>query len=133
MDKETLPRWGWLLVGLFIAMVTGQLVNFLLLFPLGLPEEYQVITIITLMSPVIVYLRVWFDGHKQGYWEHSRARIFGDLSFVLLGAVLGSSIALVAIVEMGLPTMLTDLIAMAAGFLFAWGLFWWRNADLYRE
>ena len=133
MDKETLPRWGWLLIGLFIAMIGGQLLNFLILFPWGLPEAYQVVTIITLMAPVIVYTRVWFDGHRHQYWEHSRARIVGDLCFVLLGTVAGSSIALVAVVDTAVPTMLADLIAMAAGFFFAWGLFWWRNADIYRS
>ncbi|WP_255193998.1 hypothetical protein [Natronobeatus ordinarius] len=133
MDTETLPRWGWLLIGLFIAMIVGQLLNHLLLFPWGLPEAYQVVTIITLMAPVIVYMRVWFDGHRQQYREHSRARIAGDVGFVLLGTIVGSSIALVAVVDTGVPTMLADLIAMAVGFVFAWVLFWWRNVDIYRD
>ncbi|ELY65328.1 hypothetical protein [Natronococcus jeotgali] len=133
MDKERLPRWGWLLVGLFAMSVLAQLLNQLVLFPAGLPEAYQSITVITLMSPVLIYVGVWYDDDRQHYWERSRERIVADVAFVLAGAALGSSVALVAIVEFGLPQLAQDLAAMAVGFMLSWGLFWWRNPEVYRS
>ncbi|MFC6716473.1 hypothetical protein ACFQGT_19560 [Natrialbaceae archaeon GCM10025810] len=132
MDKETLPRWGWLLVGLFVAATAAQLLNAFVLGPIGLPEAYRVITVITLMSPLLIYVGIWYDEGRREYWDRSRAWIAGDVAFVLSGAALGSSMALVAVVDSGLPQAVKDVIAMGAGFLLSWGLFWWRNPELYR-
>ncbi|WP_306054087.1 hypothetical protein [Natronococcus wangiae] len=133
MDKERLPRWGWLLAGLFAMSLVAQLVNQLVLYPMGLPTEYQAITVITLMSPVLIYVGVWYDEDRQHYWEQSREQIVGDVAFIIAGAALGSAIALVAAVDTGLWPMLRDIIAMAVGFVLSWGLFWWRNPNVYRD
>ncbi|OAQ51915.1 hypothetical protein HTG_14785 [Natrinema mahii] len=131
MDKERLPRWGWLLIGLFLAALVANLLNLVVLVPTVFPEAYRSITVITTMSPVLIYVGVWYDEDRQGYWRHSRARIVGDALYVVAGAAIGSAIALVALVDRGLPPFLLDVLAMAAGFLLSWGLFWWRNPDLY--
>ncbi|RQG97475.1 hypothetical protein [Natrarchaeobius oligotrophus] len=133
MDKERLPRWGWLLVGLFAMTIVANLVNVFVLGPAGLAEEYHVVTIITAMSLVLIYVGVWYDEHRQQYWEHRRERIFGDVVFIVVGAVVGSSLALVAILDFGLSRLVQDVVAMVAGFLLSWGLFWWRNPELYRN
>lgn len=131
MNKERLPRWGWLLVGLVLASIVANLVNVLVLFPLGLPGSYQVVSIIVAMSPVLIYVGFWYDEDRQEYWDRSRQHILGDVLFILFGALLGASLALVVIADAGLPTLATDVIAMVAGFLVSWGLFWWRNTELY--
>ena len=133
MDKERLPRWGWLLAGLFVMSILAQILNQLVLFPAGLPEAYQSITVITLMSPVLIYVGVWYDESRQHYWDRSQERIAGDVAFVVAGAALGSAIVLVAIVDLGLPQIVQDIVAMAVGFMLSWGLFWWRNPDVYLE
>ena len=131
MDKEQVPRWGWLMIGLFLAALIANLVNWFVLMPAGLPDAYRSMTVITTMSPVLIYVGVWYDEDRQQYWRHSRARIAGDVLFVLSGAALGSAIALVAVDGLGIPGFFRDILAMGAGFLLAWGLFWWRNPDLY--
>ncbi|ADD05121.1 uncharacterized protein Nmag_1545 [Natrialba magadii ATCC 43099] len=133
MDKEALPRWGWLLVGLFAMAMIANLLNFTVLGPAGLGPDYQVVTIITAMSPVLIYVGVWYDEDRQHYWEQPREHIIGDVLFVIVGAALGSALALVAIVGLGLWQILQDIIAMGAGFMLSWGLFWWRNPNLYRH
>ncbi|ELZ11498.1 hypothetical protein [Natrialba aegyptia] len=133
MDKETLPRWGWLLVGLFVAAMTANLFNLLVLGRAGFPEEYRVITVITAMAPVLIYVGVWYDEERQQYWEQSRAHIVGDVVFLLSGAAIGSAIAIVAVADFGLRQFLQDILAMVTGFMLAWGLFWWRNPALYRS
>ncbi len=133
MDKDRLPRWGWLLGGLLLASMVGTVLNSLLLFDLGLPESYQVVTVITAMAPVLVYVGVWYDEDRRHYWENSRTWILGDLTFVLLGASLGSSLALLAIDDVGVPQLVGDLVGMTGGFMLSWGLFWWRNPDVYSE
>ncbi|MFP8952006.1 hypothetical protein ACLI4Z_03395 [Natrialbaceae archaeon A-arb3/5] len=133
MDKETLPRWGWLLVGLIITSVAANILNALLLGPAGLAEEYHVVTVITAMSLVLIYIGVWYDEDRQHYWEHSTERIVGDVSFVLIGAAAGSSLALVVIGDFDLSQIVLDVIAMVSGFLLSWVLFWWRNQDLYQQ
>lgn len=132
MDRDTLPRWGWLLGGLFVAAILANLVNVLVLGPAGLPEEYYVLSVITAMAPVLIYVGVWYDEERRGYWEHSRGRIVADAVFVVLGAAVGSSIALVLVLGSGLPWILEELVAMGAGFALGWGLFWWRNPEIYR-
>ncbi|MXV64629.1 hypothetical protein GS429_21635 [Natronorubrum sp. JWXQ-INN-674] len=132
MDKERLPRWGWLLIGLFAMAITANLLNFFVFEPAGLPSDYQVITVITSMAPVLIYIGVWYDEDRQQYWDHSREHIVGDVLFVVVGAAIGSAIALVAIVDFDFPQILQDVVGMAAGFMLSWGLFWWRNPDLYR-
>ncbi|ELY45001.1 hypothetical protein C495_08670 [Natronorubrum sulfidifaciens JCM 14089] len=105
--------------------------NMAVLRPAGVPEEYHVITVITSMAPVLIYIGVWYDEDRQPYWEQSREHIVGDLVFVIIGAAVGSAIALVAIIDVGLPQFLQDIAAMAVGFMLSWGLFWWRNPTLY--
>ncbi|QLG49312.1 hypothetical protein [Natrinema halophilum] len=133
MDKERIPRWGWLMAGLFVATLAANLLNVLVLVPAVFPETYRSITIISAMSPVVIYVGVWFDEHRQHYWAHSRVRIAGDVLFIVTGAALGAAITLVAISGRGLPSFLLDIIAMAGGFLLSWGLFWWRNPELYAD
>lgn len=130
MDRERLPRWGWLLVGLFLAALVANLLN-LVLVPTVFPDAYRSITVIAAMSPVLIYVGVWYDEDRRHYWTASRARIVGDVAFVVTAAVLGSGIVLVAILDLGLPRFLTDVVAMAGGFLLSWGVFRWRNPDLY--
>lgn len=133
MDKERLPRWGWLLAGLLLASLLGSLINALVLFELGLPEHYQVVTVITAMAPVLIYVGVWYDEDRQHYWENSQTWILGDLTFILLGAALGSSLVLLAVDDVGLPGIVMDLLAMTGGFMLSWGMFWWRNPEVYRQ
>lgn len=132
MDKERLPRWGWLLVGLFAMMIVANVLNVAVLERVGVPEQYHVITLITSMAPVLIYIGVWYDEERQPYWEQSQEHIAGDLVFVVVGAAIGSAIALVAVIDIGLPRFIQDITAMAAGFMLSWGLFWWRNPNLYR-
>ncbi|RQG89083.1 hypothetical protein EA462_11945 [Natrarchaeobius halalkaliphilus] len=132
MDKERFPRWGWLLIGLFGATMVANLVNIAVLGPAGLSEEYFVVTIITGMSLVLIYTGVWYDDERAQYWEHSTERVFGDVVFVVIGAAVGSALAIVAISDIGLSRIVQDVIAMVAGFVLSWGLFWWRNPELYR-
>ncbi|WP_049928193.1 hypothetical protein [Halopiger goleimassiliensis] len=131
MDKETVPRTGWLLVGLLAATILASVVN-AILSQYGFSEEYHAITVITAMAPVLIYVGVWYDDDRQHYWEHSTIRILGDLVFVLLGALAGSALVLLALLGT-LPWILEEIVAMAGGFAFGWGLFWWRNPELYRE
>ncbi|SDK81428.1 hypothetical protein [Natronorubrum texcoconense] len=131
MDKERLPRWGWLLIGLFGMAIVANTLNIAVLGPAGLPDEYQVITVITSMAPVLIYIGIWYDEDRQEYWEQTREHIAGDLVFVVTGAAIGSAIVLVPIVDLGLPRIVQDIIAMAAGFMLSWGLFWWRNTEVY--
>lgn len=133
MDKESLPRWAWLLLALMAAAFVAALINFTLLRPSGLAQEYEVVTTITLMAPILIYVGIWYDEHRQSYWEHSRAKIFGDVVFVFAGAMIGSATVLAMIAGFDLSRFLTDVIAMVGGFLLAWGLFWWRNTELYGE
>lgn len=133
MDKEMLPRWGWLLLGLFVMATTASVFNFLVFERADLRGDYEVITIITAMAPVLIYVGVWYDEERQQYWEHARAHIAGDLLFIVVGAALGSAVAVVSVINYGLPRFAQDVIAMAAGFMLSWGLFWWRNPDLYRR
>ena len=133
MDKETLPRWGWLLLGLFAMGVVANTFNLAVLRPAGVDQRYHVITVITSMAPVLIYVGIWYDEDRQQYWNHTRAHVVGDLFFVVVGAAMGSGIALLALENAGLPPIAQDFIAMAAGFMLSWGLFWWRNTELYRN
>lgn len=131
MDKERIPRWGWLMAGLFVATLVANLLNVFVLVPTVFPDSYRAVTVITMMSPVVIYVGIWYDEDRQHYWNHSRARVFGDVVFVVTGATLGAAMTLVVTTGLGLPTFLLDIIAMAGGFLLSWGLFWWRNPELY--
>ncbi|GAB3036822.1 hypothetical protein [Natronobiforma cellulositropha] len=131
MDKETLPRWGWLLLGLIAAAFIAGMFNFTVLRPRGLAEEFEVVTTITLMAPILIYVGLWYDEHRQPYWEQSRAHIVGDVVFVLAGALTGSAAVVAMIGGFDLSRIITDILAMVGGFLFAWGLFWWRNTEIY--
>lgn len=88
MDKETLPRWGWLLLGLFAMAVVANTFNLFVLGPAGVPERYHVVTVITSMAPVLIYIGLWYDDDRQQYWDHSREHIVGDLVFVITGAAI---------------------------------------------
>ncbi|GAB3671142.1 hypothetical protein [Halopiger thermotolerans] len=131
MDKERVPRWGWLVIGLFAASIVAQLCN-VFLDQAGLADEYQVVTVIATMAPILIYVGVWYDDHRQHYWEHSSARIVGDIVFVLLGAIIGATTVIAVLSGFGISRFLQDILAMGGGFLVAWLLFWWRNPDLYR-
>jgi len=134
MDKERLPRWGWLMVGLFLAVLVANLLNLLVLVPAVFPEAYRSVTVITTMSPVLIYVGIWYDEDRRRYWTNSRAKIAGDVLFVVTGAALGSAITLVAIVGSRLPDFLSDIVAMGVGFLpCRGGCFWWRNQGLYAD
>ena len=131
MDKERLPRWAWLMIGLFLAVLVSNLLNLVVLVPAVFPETYRSITVIAAMAPVLIYVGIWYDEERQPYWSQSQAKIVGDVLFVVTGAILGAAIVLAALVGVGLPGTLLDILAMSAGFLLAWGLFWWRNPTLY--
>lgn len=133
MNKGTLPRWGWLLLGLFAAAMLANAVNVAVLARLGLSEEYYVITVITAMAPVLIYVGIWHDDDRSDYWDHATARIVGDLLFVLSGAAIGSAIVLVGLGDVGLPSIVTEIAAMGGGFVLGWGLFWWRNPEMYLQ
>ena len=133
MDKETLPRWGWLLLALFAMSIVATAFNLAVLSPAGVPERYHVVTVITSMAPVLIYIGVWYDEDRQQYWDHSREHIVGDLVFVVTAAAIGAGMALVATEGVGLPAFVEDVTAMAVGFMLSWGLFWWRNTELYRN
>lgn len=129
MDKERLPRWGWLLLGLVVASFVASIINLVL----GVTDDFSVVTIVALMSPVLIFVGVWYDEDKRAYWEHSDAHVVGDVLFVVVGTALGAGLALVMILDFDLPQLAQDVVAMITGFLFGWALFWWRNTDLYRE
>lgn len=129
MDKERLPRWGWLLLGLVVASFVASILNLVL----GVTDDFSVVTIVALMSPVLIFVGVWYDEDKRAYWEHSDAHVVGDVLFVVVGTALGAGLALVMILDFDLPQLAQDVVAMITGFLFGWALFWWRNTDLYRE
>lgn len=132
VDKEWLPRWGWLLLGLFLASMAVNVLNVYVFGPLGLPEEYYVAPIVAAMAPVLIYVGVWYDEDRQHYWERSLAWIVGDLAFVVVGTALGAAFALVLVIDAGLTDIVRDLIAMVVGFVAGWALFYWRNPDVYR-
>lgn len=133
MDKSTLPQWGWLVVGLFATAILAGLLNVLVLYDLGLGEDYEVLTTIAFMAPVVIYVGIWQDEDRSAYFEHSRAKLAADLSFVVLGALAGAGIVLAAIVDVGPPRLLRDVLAMIGGFVAGWALFWFRNTELYGD
>lgn len=128
IEKETLPRWGWLMVGLFAMAILSNIINYALLHPHVYPEEYGSVTVIAAMAPVIIYVGIWYDDERQSYWQHSRARIAGDVAFIVLGAIAGAGSTLLAVPGTGL---VQDLAAMSVGFVVGWVLFYVRNPDLY--
>lgn len=133
MDKERLPQWGWLLLGLFVAAMGSNLLNALVLHPIGLPFEYFVVVLITAMSLVAIYVNVWYNDDRAEYWERSRLQFAGDIFFVSMGAIIASGFAIAITLEAGLSQIPRELVAMIAGFLTAWLMFYWRNLDLYRD
>ncbi|TYT61941.1 hypothetical protein [Natrialba swarupiae] len=133
MDKDRLPRWGWMLVALFSVTILANMLNVVVLGPAGLAEEYHVVTVIAAMALVLIYVGVWYDEERQEYWEFRTERIVGDVIFVVVGAIVGSGLAIVSIGEFGFSRLLQDVLAMVSGFVVAWGLFWWRNPELYRS
>lgn len=132
MDKERLPQWGWLLLGLFAIAVFAQLLNAFVLGRIGLPPEYYVVTLIAGMSLVVIYVSVWYEDDRAAYWEGSRASYFGDVFFVVLGSAIAAGFAVAVTLEIGLGRLIRELLGMIAGFVTAWGLFYWRNTGLYR-
>lgn len=132
MDKERLPQWVWLLLGLFAMAMFSQVLNVLVLGPVGLPPEYFVVTLIAGMSLVVIYISVWYEDDRANYWEQSGASYFGDVFFVLLGTIIAAGFAIAVTLEAGLGQLFRELIGMIAGFATAWGMFYWRNTGLYR-
>ncbi|MDJ1432129.1 hypothetical protein [Halostagnicola sp. A-GB9-2] len=132
MDKERLPQWGWLLIGLFGMAILSNFFNILVLERIGLPPEYFVVTLIAAMSVVVIYISVWYDDDRAHYWESSKASIFGDVFFILLGAIVSSGFVIAFTLDAGLGQLVRELFGMIAGFVTAWGLFYWRNTDLYQ-
>lgn len=132
MDKERLPQWAWLLLGLFAMAVLSQVLNVLVLGPVGLPAEYFVVTLIAGMSLVVIYVSVWYEDERADYWDQTGAGYFGDIFFVLLGTIIAAAFAIAVTLEVGLGQLFRELIGMIAGFATAWGMFYWRNAGLYR-
>ncbi|WP_247730854.1 hypothetical protein [Halovivax limisalsi] len=130
LDKERLPRWGWLTVGLVAAAFASNVLNVALVTLGVLSPEYGAVTVIASMAPVMIYVGVWYDEERQHYWHHDRLRVVADVAFVVLGAVAGSTAALLAIGG-SVGGFLAELLAMAAGFVAAWVLFYVRNPDLY--
>lgn len=133
MDKDRLPRWGWLILGLVIAAFISGLINAVVLRPYGFPVEWDVVTTIAAMAPVIVFLGVWYDETRQEYWEHSDLRIVADVAFVVIGALLGASLVMLLLIDTGLHRLLRDIITMGGGFILGWGLFYFRNPEVYRN
>ncbi|MCU4751898.1 hypothetical protein OB919_07865 [Halobacteria archaeon AArc-curdl1] len=128
MDKDSLPQWAWLLLALMAAAVFANAIA----LGLGISEDWQVAVVVTAMSPVLIYVGVWYEKERQHYWEQSRAKIVGDLLFLLTGAAIGSGIAIALTLDLIGNRILRDIIAMIGGFLTGWLLFWWRNPSLYR-
>ncbi|MFC3957423.1 hypothetical protein [Halovivax cerinus] len=131
LDPDRLPRWGWMTAGLVVMALVSNVLNVLVFYPLGLPVAYSAVTVIASMAPVIVYVDVWHDEDKRSYWSHDRLRVASDVVFVVLGTLVGASIVLLSLAETGLPRLPTELLAMLAGLLAGWALFYVRNSDLY--
>ncbi len=89
MDKDRLPRWAWMLGALFGAAAVANVLNAALIGPARVPEPFHIVTVITAMAPVLVFIGVWYDEERQHYWRHSRGRILTDLLFVLVGGLVG--------------------------------------------
>ncbi|MFC7237230.1 hypothetical protein ACFQS4_03200 [Saliphagus sp. GCM10025317] len=128
MDKETLPEWAWLFLGLMVAAAAANLASVVL----QISTDWRMAIIVTAMAPVLVYVGVWYDPDRQYYWEQSRAKIFGDVGFLVVGTAVGAGIAIALTIDLIGSQFLRDLVAMLVGFLTGWALFWWRNPNLYR-
>ncbi|MFP8889642.1 hypothetical protein ACLI4U_07705 [Natrialbaceae archaeon A-CW2] len=128
MDKDSLPQWAWLLLSLMAAAVFANAIA----LGFGVSEDWQIAVVVTVMSPVLIYVGVWYEEERQHYWEQARAKIFGDLLFLLTGAAIGSGIAIALTLDLIGTRIVRDIIAMIGGFLAGWLLFWWRNPSLYR-
>ncbi|AGB14959.1 hypothetical protein Halru_0315 [Halovivax ruber XH-70] len=131
VDRDRLPRTGWLFVGLLVMALVTNLLNALLFHPLGLPVSFGAATVIAGMAPVIIYVGVWYDEEKRPYWEHNRLRIATDVTFVVIGTLLGASVALFGLLELGLPRLPRELVAMLVGLVAGWALFYTRNPEIY--
>ncbi|MCU4926232.1 hypothetical protein OB905_09580 [Halobacteria archaeon AArc-dxtr1] len=131
MDKERLPQWAWLLLGLFVTALVANTIYISVLEPIGLSPDYLVVILISSMSLVVIYLGVWYNEERSAYWERPKAAMFGDVTFVLVGAVTVSALVISIGLDRGLSQLPRELLAMIAGFATAWVLFYWRNPDLY--
>jgi len=132
MDKERLPRWGWLMVGLFLAVLVANLLNLLVLVPAVFPEAYRSVTVITTMSPVLIYVGIWYDEDRRRYWTNSRAKIAGDVLFVVTGRHWGRRSRSWRSSVPGSPTF-CRISSRWASASSRRGLFWWRNQGLYAD
>ncbi len=110
-----------MLVALFSVTILANMLNVVVLGPAGLAEEYHVVTVIAAMALVLIYVGVWYDEERQEYWEFRTERIVGDVIFVVVGAIVGSGLAIVSIGEFGFSRLLQDVLAMVSGFVVAWG------------
>ena len=132
VDRDRLPKWAWLLLGLFGAAFIVNILNVLIFFR-WLPEQYGVIPVIGSMVPVFIYVGLWHDDDRSHYWEFPRLRIVGDLVFVVFGAIAGAGMALAALSELGLTGLGAELVGVLVGFITGWLLFYFRNPELYRD
>ena len=132
VDRDRLPKWAWLLLGLFGAAFLTNVLN-VLLFYRWLPEAYGVVPVIGSMVPVFLYVGLWHDEDRSHYWEFHRLRIVGDVVFVVLGAIAGASMTLAVLAEVGLTGLGAELFGVVVGFGSGWVLFYFRNPELYRD
>ncbi len=127
MDKDSLPRWAWLLAALLVTAFVAQLINAIA----GVSPDWQVVMVVSLMAPVLIYVGIWYNEDRQHYWEHSRGKIGGDIVFIIVGTGLGAGIGVAATIDFIGTQIIRDVLAMGTGFVFGWSLFWWRNTELY--
>ncbi|MFP9190073.1 hypothetical protein [Natronosalvus vescus] len=128
MNKDRFPQWMWLLLALMVAALLANVLSVLF----GVSDDWQITIVVTMMAPVLIYVGIWYEEERQHYWEHSRAKISGDLLFLVVGTGIGAGIAVAFTLELIGNRFLRDILAMVAGFLTGWILFWWRNPELYR-
>lgn len=132
VDRDRLPQWGWLLVGLILTATTANVLNAAVFFQIGLDDSYGVVTVIAAMSPVLIYVGIWHDEDRRHYWENSRAWIYSDVTMIVAGAALGAAVAMVVLIDLIDQQLLRELLAMVVGFFSGWLLFFFRNPEVYR-
>lgn len=132
MDLESVPRWAYLLGALFLAAVLASVTNAILVETFQIDEAFRVITVIAMMTPIVIYAGIWFDESRHEYWERSRQHMVGDVAFMLAAAIAGSTMVIIALVDLGLGRLVREIAAMLVGLGSAWVLFYWRNIDIYR-
>jgi len=128
MNKQSLPQWGWLLIALMITALLANIIS----VALGVSVDWQIAVVVTMMAPALIYVGVWYEPDRAHYWDAPNAKIFGDLLFVLIGAAIGSGLAIALTIDLVDTRFIRDILAMLGGFILGWVLFWWRNPEIYR-